>query len=128
MVPVSYNSVSALPRGACESPSQVVLPCPSSASLFVNNSSRSSRRTKLGVGGVRENMVSNLRTNNFLRHVESMKDLPSGAGHISQLNAVVLGEALATEESDFVFPSKEFSSQALVQSPGQVRPSFIDLY
>jgi len=49
-----------------------------------------------------------------------MSQLPSGAGKISQLNAVVLGESLASEENDLVFPSKEFSGQALVSSPQQV--------
>jgi acetyl-CoA synthetase len=48
-----------------------------------------------------------------------MSQLPSGAGKISQLNAVVLGESLASEENDLVFPSKEFSGQALVSSPQQ---------
>lgn len=63
---------------------------------------------------------SNRRTDNYLRHMESMKILPSGAGHISHLNAVILGESLATEEDDFVLPNKEFASQANVQSPEQV--------
>lgn len=58
-------------------------------------------------------------SSNHLRHVESMSLLPSGAGKISQLNAVVLGESIASEENDLVFPSKEFSSQALVSSPQQ---------
>jgi len=65
-------------------------------------------------------MASNIRTNNYLRHVESMKLMPSGAGHISHLNAVVLGDSLATEEDDFVLPSEEFASQANIQSPEQV--------
>ena len=68
----------------------------------------------------RKFMASNLRTTNHLRHVESMTNLPSGADHISKLNAVILGEALASEEDDFVYPSKEFSSHAHVQSPEQV--------
>ncbi|XP_022744151.1 acetyl-coenzyme A synthetase, chloroplastic/glyoxysomal isoform X3 [Durio zibethinus] len=59
----------------------------------------------------------NLTTTNYLKHVESMKSLPSGAGKISQLNAVILGEALASEEDDLVFPSDGFSRQALVPSP-----------
>ncbi|XP_034680230.1 acetyl-coenzyme A synthetase, chloroplastic/glyoxysomal-like isoform X5 [Vitis riparia] len=42
---------------------------------------------------------------------------PSGAGKVSQLNAVILGEALASEAHDLVFPSLDFSSQALVSSP-----------
>ncbi|KAL1208129.1 Acetyl-coenzyme A synthetase, chloroplastic/glyoxysomal [Cardamine amara subsp. amara] len=58
-------------------------------------------------------------SSNHLRHVESMSQLPSGAGKISQLNAVVLGESLASEENDLIFPSKEFSSQALVSTPQQ---------
>lgn len=56
----------------------------------------------------------------FLRHVESMSRLPSGTGRISHLNAVVLGEALAAEENDLIFPSPEFSRDALVSSPEQV--------
>ncbi|KHG01284.1 Acetate--CoA ligase ACS, chloroplastic/glyoxysomal -like protein [Gossypium arboreum] len=59
----------------------------------------------------------NLTTTNHLRHVESMASLPSGAGKISHLNAVILGEALASEENDFVFPSDAFSHQALIPSP-----------
>ena len=55
-----------------------------------------------------------------LRHVESMSQLPSGAGKISGINAVVLGESLADEAHDLVFPSPEFSADALVSSPKQV--------
>ena len=59
-----------------------------------------------------------------LRHVESMSQLPSGAGNgngkISGINAVVLGESLAAEENDLIFPSPEFSANALVSSPKQV--------
>ncbi|KAK6256150.1 hypothetical protein SCA6_017455 [Theobroma cacao] len=61
--------------------------------------------------------LKNLTTTNHLRHVESMATLPSGAGKISHLNAVVLGEALASEEDDLVFPSDDFSREALVPSP-----------
>lgn len=61
-----------------------------------------------------------LKTSYHLRHVESMKILPSGAGNISRLNAVILGESLASEENDLVFPSEEFSGQALVSSPEKV--------
>ncbi|KAL3347103.1 hypothetical protein AABB24_025493 [Solanum stoloniferum] len=59
----------------------------------------------------------NLTTSNHLRHVESMAHLPSGAGRITRLNALILGEALASEEDDLVFPSEDFSSQAHVSSP-----------
>ncbi|KAF5191463.1 Acetyl-coenzyme a synthetase, partial [Thalictrum thalictroides] len=59
-----------------------------------------------------------MTSRHHLRHVESMKTLPSGAGKISHLNAsVILGESLASEEDDLVFPSNDFSSQALVSSP-----------
>ncbi|KAK2665939.1 hypothetical protein Ddye_004513 [Dipteronia dyeriana] len=63
------------------------------------------------------NGCNNLTTKNYLRHVESLNNIPSGAGKISQLNAVILGEALASEENDLVCPSQEFSTQALVPSP-----------
>ncbi|KAF8408539.1 hypothetical protein HHK36_007695 [Tetracentron sinense] len=59
----------------------------------------------------------NLATSDHLRHVESMSTLPSGAGNISHLNSVILGEALASEENDLVFPNEEFSRQAHVSSP-----------
>ncbi|RWV99660.1 hypothetical protein GW17_00037426 [Ensete ventricosum] len=60
-------------------------------------------------------------SSDHLRHVESMAQLPSGAGKISHLNAVILGETLASEENDLVFPSQDFSRQALVSSPEQYR-------
>lgn len=66
------------------------------------------------------NNNSSHRTDNYLRHMESMKILPSGAGRIPHLNAVILGESLATEEDDFVLPSEQFANQANVQSPEQV--------
>ncbi|THU49714.1 hypothetical protein C4D60_Mb06t12460 [Musa balbisiana] len=46
-----------------------------------------------------------------LRHV--------GSGGISRLNAVVLGEALAAEENNLVFPSHDFSRHAHISSPEQ---------
>lgn len=61
-----------------------------------------------------------LTTSNHLRHVESLATLPSGAGRISKLNAVILGESLASEEDDLVFPSGDFSRQAHVPSPQKV--------
>lgn len=63
---------------------------------------------------------SPLTTTNHLRHVESMASLPSGAGNISRLNAVILGEALASEEDDLIVPSPDFSAQAHVSSPEKV--------
>lgn len=53
-----------------------------------------------------------------------MSRLPSGTGRISHLNAVVLGEALAAEENDLIFPSPEFSRDALVSSPEQYRKMY----
>ncbi|KAH9791460.1 Acetyl-coenzyme A synthetase /glyoxysomal [Citrus sinensis] len=58
-----------------------------------------------------------MKTESFLRHVESLASFPSGAGKISRLNAVILGEALSSEENDIVLPSDDFSRQALVPSP-----------
>ncbi|KAK1291022.1 hypothetical protein QJS10_CPB18g00567 [Acorus calamus] len=48
-----------------------------------------------------------------LRHVES------SAGRMQRLNAVVLGESIASEEDELVFPSEGFSEQALVSSHEQ---------
>ncbi|WOL02524.1 hypothetical protein Cni_G11243 [Canna indica] len=56
--------------------------------------------------------------------VERMSQLPSGAGRISRPNAVVLGEVLAAEEDDLVFPSPDFSSDALVSSPEQYQKMY----
>lgn len=61
-----------------------------------------------------------LTTSNHLRHVDSIANLPSGAGKIPRLNAVILGEALASEEDDLVFPNEDFSRQAHVSSPQEV--------
>ncbi|XP_021822955.1 acetyl-coenzyme A synthetase, chloroplastic/glyoxysomal isoform X2 [Prunus avium] len=61
--------------------------------------------------------ANNITTTNHLRHVESMATMPSGAGNIPHLNAIVLGEALASEENDLIFPSDDFSRQAHVPSP-----------
>ncbi|KAG6478110.1 acetyl-coenzyme A synthetase, chloroplastic/glyoxysomal-like [Zingiber officinale] len=57
-------------------------------------------------------------------HAEFMPRLPSGNGRISRLSAVVLGEALAAEENDLIFPSPEFSRDALVSSPEQYRKMY----
>lgn len=66
--------------------------------------------------------TNNLITTNHLRHVESMATMPSGAGKIPHLNAIILGEALASEENDLIFPSDDFSRQAHVPSPQKVTP------
>ncbi|XP_075499049.1 acetyl-coenzyme A synthetase, chloroplastic/glyoxysomal-like [Primulina tabacum] len=49
-----------------------------------------------------------------------MTALPSKAGKISQLNALILGEALASEEDHLIIPSHDLSAQTHVSSPGQV--------
>ena len=76
----------------------------------------------------RETMANNLITTNHLRHVESMATMPSGAGNIPHLNSIILGEALASEENDLVFPSDDFSRQAHVPSPQKVPPLLLLLY
>ncbi|CAA0824591.1 Acetyl-coenzyme A synthetase-chloroplastic/glyoxysomal [Striga hermonthica] len=63
-------------------------------------------------------------TCNHLRHVESMATLPSGAGAIPRLNALILGEALASEEDDLVIPSQDFAAQAHVPSPAK----YLEMY
>ncbi|KAK8676006.1 hypothetical protein V6N13_034061 [Hibiscus sabdariffa] len=65
-----------------------------------------------------------LTTTNHLRHVESMASFPSGAGHISHLNAIILGESLASEEDDLVYPSHDFSRHALIPSPHE----YLEMY
>ncbi|KAL7610843.1 hypothetical protein Lser_V15G10549 [Lactuca serriola] len=59
----------------------------------------------------------NLTTTNHLRHLESMATRLLGAGKIPKLNVVILGESLASEEGDLVFPGHDFSQQAHVPSP-----------
>ncbi|KAM1857887.1 hypothetical protein ACFX14_007947 [Malus domestica] len=46
-----------------------------------------------------------ITTSDHLRHVESMATMPSGAGNIFHPNVVILGESLASEENDLVFPN-----------------------
>ncbi|XP_071692659.1 acetyl-coenzyme A synthetase, chloroplastic/glyoxysomal-like [Rutidosis leptorrhynchoides] len=65
-----------------------------------------------------------ITTDNHLHHVESMATLPSFAGNISELNAVILGESLASEEHDLIFPSIDFSKQALVPS----HQTYLEMY
>ncbi|XP_009403818.2 acetyl-coenzyme A synthetase, chloroplastic/glyoxysomal [Musa acuminata AAA Group] len=72
-----------------------------------------------GEAAVEASPQRSLASSDHLRHVESMTQLPSGAGQIFHLNAVILGEPLASEENDRVFPSHDFSRQALVSSPEQ---------
>lgn len=102
----------------------------------ISTSGNRSRNRKKRVMAENNNNINNhtnkkeelkLRTVNHLRHVESMATLPSGAGNIPHLNAVILGESLASEENDLIFPSDHFSSEALVPSPQKVSLSFYSL-
>ncbi|XP_026385761.1 acetyl-coenzyme A synthetase, chloroplastic/glyoxysomal-like [Papaver somniferum] len=107
--------------------SKSFIPFSFSSSSFGSGSKRRRRRRKEILPPV--NMAGSPGKNQFassdhLRHVESLSTLPSGAGKIPHLNAVILGEALASEENDLVFPSQEFSSQALVSSPAQ----YLEMY
>ncbi|XP_010249386.1 PREDICTED: acetyl-coenzyme A synthetase, chloroplastic/glyoxysomal-like isoform X2 [Nelumbo nucifera] len=100
------------PAIACQSPLL------SSNLLFINRSfSSPASGRSFSFSMATPDGAKKLKTSNYLRHVESLAVLPSGAGKISHLNAVILGEALASEENDLVFPSEEFSRQALVPSP-----------
>ncbi|KAG6472266.1 hypothetical protein ZIOFF_069726 [Zingiber officinale] len=66
---------------------------------------------------------------NCLWHVESMSLHPSGAGRISHINTIILDEPLESEENDLIFPSQEFSSQALVyDSEAHMNPFLIHYY
>ncbi|XP_010261697.1 PREDICTED: uncharacterized protein LOC104600464 [Nelumbo nucifera] len=47
-----------------------------------------------------------LKTSNYLWYVEPLAVLLSSFGKISHSHAVILGEALALEENDLVFPSE----------------------
>lgn len=73
----------------------------------------------------KHNINNKMRWNNGLRLMESMATFPSGAGNIPRLNAVILGEALASEEDDLVYPSQQFSTNALVPSPQKVYTVFL---
>ncbi|KAF2301712.1 hypothetical protein GH714_028751 [Hevea brasiliensis] len=72
------------------------------------------RGLTFGIGMTFQNLKT---TTCHFRHVESMSTLRSLAGKITGLNAVVLGEALASEDDELVFPNDDFSRQALVPSP-----------
>ncbi|MQL81867.1 hypothetical protein Taro_014331 [Colocasia esculenta] len=112
------------PLSSSSSPPLLPRRCPDPYLLFGSRSRRlRSRRMDLpspSAGGPAARFGErDLVTSGHLRHVESMAILPSGAGRISHLNAVVLGESLASEENDLVFPSPDFSAQALISSPEQ---------
>ncbi|CAK7348158.1 unnamed protein product [Dovyalis caffra] len=94
----------------------------------ISSTSRSTTTSSSCVCSISNNYYHNKRigmaTGNKLRHVESLQEMPSGAGKISCLNAVILGEALASEENDLVFPSDDFARQAHVSSPQQ----YLEMY
>lgn len=117
MFQASYNSLCIHAGGVSRDPFLRAVSDPSPIVSLKNSVSLLRKRNSMASSN------SNRRTENHLRHMESMKILPSGAGHISHLNAVILGESLATEEDDFVLPNEEFASQANVQSPQQVSNS-----
>ncbi|KAL4567967.1 hypothetical protein LXL04_023564 [Taraxacum kok-saghyz] len=90
--------------------------------LSISSSFSNRRGVRLTLKSVRITLPimatrKNLSTTDHLRHVESMSTLPSGAGKIPKLNAVILGESLASEEDDLVFSSHDFSQKAHVPSP-----------
>ncbi|XP_011033712.1 PREDICTED: acetyl-coenzyme A synthetase, chloroplastic/glyoxysomal isoform X2 [Populus euphratica] len=100
--------------------------------LFLNNKKSPDRRitsisTSCGCSiwnNYHYKRSARMATDNKLRHVTSMLEVPSGAGKISALHAVILGEALASEENDLVFPSDDFARQAHVSSPQQ----YLEMY
>lgn len=92
-----------------------------SASLSVRSSSALIRKLGL-MAASSSSSPRRLVTSDYLRHVESMKKFPSGAGRIAHLNGMILGDSLASEENDLIFPSEEFTKQALISSPEQVNP------
>lgn len=99
-------------------------PCSSSsASLTVRSSSALIRKLGLMTASS-SSSPRRLVTTDYLRHVESMKKFPSGAGRIKHLNAVILGDSLVSEENDLIVPSEEFTKQALVSSPEQ----YLEMY
>ncbi|KAM2039802.1 hypothetical protein ACFX1T_013210 [Malus domestica] len=66
-----------------------------------------------------------ITTGDHLRHVESMATMPSGVGNIFHLNAVILGESLASEENDLVFPnnSRPYPPRTSLTLLGSIRSS-----
>lgn len=61
-------------------------------------------------------------TNSSLRN-SNLKSIPTFS-RLPGVNAAILGEAIASEEEDLVFPSDEFSNQALVPSFQKVSSFF----
>ncbi|PIA40701.1 hypothetical protein AQUCO_02400044v1 [Aquilegia coerulea] len=116
--PSSYNNKGQLLVLHFSSKSNQTLSISSTAAAVAKKNSSCCLITKM-TSFVENPVEKKLKMNtcNHLRHVESMATLPSGAGKISHLNSVILGEDLASEENDLVFPSNHFSSQALVSSP-----------
>ncbi|RYR04598.1 hypothetical protein Ahy_B06g084373 isoform C [Arachis hypogaea] len=124
MIPVPYNSiVCAAAAGGAREPLFRNPSASASASVYLLQFNCNRRRINTNNRRNNNNNFmdsnNNMRTESYLRHVDSRKLMPNGAGHIPHLKAVILGEALASEEDDLVLPSKEFSDQANVHSPEQ---------
>lgn len=106
----------------------MMLPLPSPSSTYAVSSGSQIKRVfycRFNEKGRREFPAGRLKmksltTENHLRHVESLATLPSGAGKIPQLNSMILGEAMASEENDLIYPSEEFSLRAHVPKPAKV--------
>ncbi|KAJ4790845.1 Acetyl-coenzyme A synthetase [Rhynchospora pubera] len=105
------SSPLSLSTSSLSSPSLPLYFSPPWLSLSLNHCAKRSR------GGV--DMGTTELGPSDLRHVESMSHTPSGAGKINKLNAVILGESLASEENDLVMPSPGFSQSALISSQEQ---------
>ncbi|KAJ8434954.1 hypothetical protein Cgig2_025990 [Carnegiea gigantea] len=108
----------------------MMLPLPSPSSTYaVSSGSQTKSVCRFNQQGGLEfpagrRKMKSLTTENHLRHMESLATLPSGARKIPQLNAMILGEAMASEENDLVYPSEEFSLQAHVPRPAK----YLEMY
>ncbi|PON46297.1 Acetate-CoA ligase [Parasponia andersonii] len=97
---------------------------------YNNNNNNNKGKDRFGFGFVEKewnrgsSIIDIIMAAHPLRHVDSMATMPSGAGKIPYLNAVILGEALASEENDLIYPSDDFSRQAHVPSPQK----YLELY
>ncbi|OWM80532.1 acetyl-coenzyme A synthetase, chloroplastic/glyoxysomal-like isoform X2 [Punica granatum] len=85
--------------------------------LLGSNHHRQQYRPCPSIGPRRLMMGSNYESNGIWRHPCPMNmNVVTSSRSSCPINAVVLGEALASEESELVFPSKDFSGQAMVAS------------
>lgn len=112
-------SVSALSNSSLSSSPLSLSSSPWLSSYKHTETFLSQRNKRSGGGGGAMGTTTGLGPSE-LRHVESMSHTPSGAGQIERLNAVILGDSLASEEDDLIIPSAEFSNSALLSSKEQV--------